>query len=468
MIELTAGEITRECGGHMTSGMSNMTAFTGISTDSRTTNVGDLFIAFPGAQTDGRAHIEQAVDRGAMGIIAQPDEAFPFLKTIPEMYTHITLIEVDDALKAYQDIARLIRRKTEARVVAVTGSAGKTTTKDMIASILSFTGPTVAASGNFNNELGLPATFTAVEEDTKFIVVEMGMRGPGQITELMTIARPHTGVITNIGDSHMELLGSRDNIAAAKAEMAEAMTEKTTLVLNSDDPYTPKIKAKTTATLITFGPAADVTVGDIGLDEMARASFTIRAVLAGQPLEMPVTLPVPGAHNVMNALAAAAAALSVGAAPSDVIAGLAAVTPSANRMAVLVNAGGTTILNDTYNASPAAMEAALATLAALRGSRKIAVLGDMLELGDISEAAHQAVGGLCAANSVDMLLVLGDNAAVVAAGATAGGLAPGAVFAPQSLEEACEILKRELGEGDVVLVKASRALGLERIVECIK
>ncbi len=468
MIELTAGEITRECGGRMTSGMSDMTAFTGISTDSRTTNVGDLFIAFPGSRTDGRAHIEQAVDRGAMGIIAQPDEAFPFLKTIPEMYIYITLIEVDYALKAYQAIARLIRRKTEARVVAVTGSAGKTTTKDMIAAILSFTGPTVSAAGNFNNEYGLPMTFTTVEADTKFIVVEMGMRGSGQITELMGIARPHTGVITNIGDSHVERLGSRDNIAAAKAEMAEAMPEKTTLVLNSNDPYTPKIKVKTAATVITFGPQADVTATDIVLDTAARASFTIKAKVDGQQQVMPIVLPVPGAHNVMNALAAAAAALSVGAAPSDVIAGLAGVTPSANRLAVLTTAGGATILNDTYNASPAAMAAALATLAALEGGRKIAVLGDMLELGDLAESAHTEVGGICAANGVDMLLVLGDNATFVAAGATAGGLSPGVIFSPESLDEACDILKRELGEGDVVLVKASRALGLERIVECIR
>lgn len=468
MIELTAGEITRECGGRMASGMSDLTAFTGISTDSRDVNVGDIFIAFTGVKTDGRAYVEQAVDRGAMGIIAQPDEAYPFLKTIPEMYTYITLIEVDDALVAYQQIARLLRRKSRARVVAVTGSVGKTTTKDMVASILSKTGQTVASTANFNNEYGLPATFTAVEESTDFVVVEMGMRGKGQIAELMAIARPHAGVITNVGVSHYELLGSEDNIAEAKSEMAANLGDQATLVLNADDPYTPLMKQKTKANVVTFGSRADVRADDVVFDDLARASFTIKTTVDGKALSIPVALPVSGRYNVSNALAAAAVSLAIGVVPSDVVAGLASATPSANRMAVLKTAVGVIILNDTYNASPASVRAALETLAAVKGGRKIAVLGEMLELGELSTAAHSAVGRLCAENGVDRLVVVGKRAADIAAGAADAGMSPDAIFRVESADEAGAILTSKMGEGDVVLVKASRALGLERIVECIK
>jgi UDP-N-acetylmuramoyl-tripeptide--D-alanyl-D-alanine ligase len=468
MIEITAGEIERECGGRMTSGMSELTTFTGIATDSRAVGVGDIFIAFRGVKTDGRAHIEQAVDRGAMCIIAEPDDAFPFLKTIPEMYVYITLIEVDDVLAAYQQIAKLIRRKSRARVIGVTGSTGKTTTKDMLAAILGQTGRAVASEENFNNEYGLPATFTQVEATTEFVVVEMGMRGIGQLAQLMSIARPHVGVITNVGVSHYELLGSEDKIAQAKSEMASGLTDKSFLVLNADDPYTPLMRQKTAAKVITFGAKGDVAATDVTYDELARASFIIKAKVDGEILSMPVTLPMSGAYNVGNALAATAAALAAGAAPSDIIAGLAKATPSSNRMAVLKTPGGATILNDTYNASPASMRAALETLAAMRGGRKVAVLGDMLELGTLSDAAHEAVGRLCADNGVELLITTGQGAAGIAAAAAAAGLAPGAVHRTDNADDACAALERELKSDDVVLIKASRALGLERIVECIK
>lgn len=468
MIELTAGEIARECGGRMTSGMSDLTTFTGLATDSREVNVGDIFIAFAGVKTDGRAYIEQAVDRGAMCIVAEPDDRFPFLKVIPENYVYITLIEVDSALAAYQSIARLIRRKSRAKVVAVTGSAGKTTTKDMIAAILSKTGRTVASEENFNNEYGLPATFTNVDETTEFVVVEMGMRGMGQISELMSIARPHVGVITNVGSSHYELLGSEDNIAAAKAEMAADLGDKSTLVLNADDPYTPLMKQKTAAHVVTFGANADVRAVDIAFDEVVRPSFTLVAAVDGEEYDIPVTLSMPGAHNIGNALAAAAAALSAGAAPSDVAAGLAGASPSANRMAILETPLGATVLNDTYNASPASMKAALETLAAMTGDRKVAVLGDMLELGSLSDEAHREIGRRCAETGVGLLITTGDRAKGIAGAAEAAGMKPGTVRVTETADEAGAELLLELKEGDVVLIKASRALGLERIVECIK
>ena len=469
MIPIKAGELARECAGRMTSGLTEDAVFDTVSTDSRTVPPGALFVALPGDQYDGRAHIEEAIDRGAMGIVAVPDNKYSFIKRIPEDYFHITLIEVDDALRAYQAIAKAARRRFSATVIAVTGSTGKTTTKEMIAAVLSSRGKTFASPENENNEIGLPAAILKVDEDTQFLVLEMGMRGTGQIAELVAVARPHIGVITNVGVTHYELLGSEQGIAEAKAELAEGLTAKGTLIINADDKWSGLMKDKTRARVVTFGThEADVTADGIRLDKDARASFTVRAALTGEKISFAVALTIPGEHNVANALAAAATGLLLEVEPHGIAAGLSAVSSPINRLEVIQSSRGYTVINDSYNASPTSMEAAIKTLADTTADRRVAILGDMLELGEVSAVAHEAAGRLCAGSGVDFLYAVGERAKGIAEAAVDAGMPTEHVVIVGTVDSACDRLGKELQSGDTILVKASRALGFERIVECIR
>ncbi|MFA5867530.1 MAG: UDP-N-acetylmuramoyl-tripeptide--D-alanyl-D-alanine ligase [Actinomycetota bacterium] len=469
MIELSVEEMARATGGDTEAGLSDLATFASVSTDSRTVKPGDLFVALRGEHYDGHDFLTSVVDKGAMGIVAARDATNPFLKRIPKQFMHITLIRVDDTLKAYQEIARIAARKLSAKVVAVTGSTGKTTTKDMIASILRGLGKTTASAENFNNEVGLPATILTADEDTEFMVLEMGMRGPGQIAELARIAKPHVGVITNIGLTHLELLGSEENIAMAKTELAAGVRPAGTIVVNAGDAWVDKVAGASVAKVITFGAGkgADVRAEDIVLDERVRASFTVIAKIEGVGYEFPVRLAVPGRHNVENALAAAAACLALGAPEQVIVEGLANARISLNRMSFIDCDSGILIINDTYNASPASVKAALETLAAAAGTRKIAVLGDMLELGDASKEAHLETGRRAAA-AADIMFAVGELAQTIAEGAREAGMPADAVICFGDTDEAAARLRDEMKKGDVVLVKASRALRFERIVECIK
>lgn len=469
MIELSVEEIARATGGDVESGLSDIAIFASVSTDSRTVEPGDLFVALRGENYDGHDFLTSAVDKGAMGIVAARDATNPFLKRIPKQYMHVTLIRVDDTLKAFQEIARIAARKIGAKVVAVTGSTGKTTTKDMIASVLRGLGKTAASAENFNNEVGLPATILAADADTGYMVLEMGMRGIGQIAELTRIAKPHIGVITNVGLTHIELLGSEENIAAAKAELAAGVRPTGTVVVNAGDAWTGRVRGESAAKVLTFGvePAADVRAEDIVMDNRARASFTVKSAVDGKASEFTVKLTIPGRHNVENALAAAAACLALGAPASKVAKGLENADISAKRMNFIESMSGVLIIDDTYNASPTSVKAALETLKAASGDRKIAVLGDMLELGEASKEAHLEAGRRSAA-AADILIAAGELAEAIAKGARQAGMSADAVMYFADAEEAMAELKAEIKKGDVVLVKASRALKFERIVECIK
>lgn len=470
MIDLSVGEINRAIGGETESGLSDIATFASISTDSRTVKPGDLFIALRGNNFDGHNFLTTAVDKGAMGIIAARDAANPFLKRIPKQYLHVTLIRVDDTLKAYHNIARLACRKIGAKVVAVTGSTGKTTTKDMIGSVLSQIGKTAASAENFNNEYGLPATILSADSDTEFMVLEMGMRGAGQIADLARIARPHVGVITNVGLTHYELLGSAANIAAAKAELAAGVRENGTVVLNALDSWTESIKKKSKAGIVTFGLAKDADVRGINviLDEQVRASFDVTASVRGLKTKFGVKLTIPGEHNIENALAAAAACLALEI-PADAIAqGLANTAASPNRMSFIKSSSGFIVVNDTYNASPSSMTAAISTLKAAAGRRKIAVLGNMMELGEASGQAHKDVGRAAAEAGVDLLIAIGDLAKGITEGARAAGMPEESIMYLENKDLAADTLKAKAKPGDIVLVKASRAMEFERIVECIK
>ncbi|MGH3342588.1 MAG: UDP-N-acetylmuramoyl-tripeptide--D-alanyl-D-alanine ligase, partial [Carbonactinosporaceae bacterium] len=352
-------------------------------------------------------------------------------------------------------------------VVGVTGSSGKTGTKDLLAQVLSGLGPTVAAQGSYNNEIGLPLTALRADQGTRHLVVEMGARGSGHISYLCGIAPPRVGVVLNVGTAHLGEFGSRGGIARAKAELVEALPAGGLAVLNADDPLALGMAARSCARVLTFGssPRADVSAGEITLDRLGRATFTMTTPEGSAP----VRLLLHGAHQVGNALAAACVARELGMSVDRVADALGrARTLSPWRMEVTERPDGVTVVNDAYNANPESMRAALQALTAMaRGRRTWAVLGEMRELGETSAAAHVALGREAARLGVARLVAVGDGAAGVCEGANGEG--PGnarPVFVPD-VEAAVALLESETLPGDIVLVKASRAAGLERVAEAL-
>jgi UDP-N-acetylmuramoyl-tripeptide--D-alanyl-D-alanine ligase len=321
-----------------------------------------------------------------------------------------------------------------------------------------------STEGNRNNELGVPLTVLDAGTETEALIVEMGMRGEGQIAELCRIARPTLGLVTNIGTSHMELLGSQAAIAEAKGELIEAIPADGAVFLNGDDPHTDALADRASAPVTRYGlnDCCDVSAADIILDDESKASFT----LVSPQGSVPVSLAVPGRHNVYNALAAAAVALRLAVPLSDVAEGLGRATLTGMRMEVFTVASGVVVINDAYNANPTSMRAAIETLETMKAQgRRVAVLGDMGELGNLSEIAHLEIGEHVAAHGIDVLVVVGRRARRIGEGARAAGMSPEMVRPCATPEEAVEVLDDILEPGDVVLVKASRSMRLETVVE---
>ena len=322
----------------------------------------------------------------------------------------------------------------------------------------------VATAGNRNNELGVPLTLLEAGASTEVLVVEMGMRGLGQIAHLCEIAGPTMGLITNVGASHIELLGSQEGVVQAKGELVSCLGPAGAAFLNGDDEYSKTIAATSPAPVTLYGlsPECAVRADDIELDAESRASFTL---VAGG-VSTPVTLPVPGRHNVYNALAAAAVALHLGVPAESIAQGLASADLTGMRMQVFSTAAGVTVVNDAYNANPSSMRAALETLAAMRvDGRRVAVLGDMAELGSLTELAHFQLGEVVARLGIDELVTVGPRALRIAEGALAEGMASGSVHSVASTAEACDVAAPLASPGDTVLVKASRVMGLEAVVD---
>jgi UDP-N-acetylmuramoyl-tripeptide--D-alanyl-D-alanine ligase len=345
--------------------------------------------------------------------------------------------------------------------LAITGSSGKTSTKDLLGQVLAAAGPTVSPPGSYNNDIGLPLTVLSADAQTRFLVLEMGARGPGHIARLCRVARPRVGVVLNVGSAHLGEFGSADGIAAAKGELVEALPENGTAVLNADDPRVIGMAPRTVARVLRTGRGEDAAVRavDVTLDETARPRFTL--VAGGE--QHRVSLQVVGEHQVANALSAAGAALAAGMPAADVAAGLSAAVPLSRwRMEVSRRDDGVTVVNDAYNANPESMRAALAALAGLSATRRIAVLGGMAELGPDAAAAHESLGRDAAAAGVDLVVAVGADAVGIADGAAAAGRRPGeeSVHVPDRAT-AHELLSEVLRPGDVVLVKASRSYGLE-------
>jgi UDP-N-acetylmuramoyl-tripeptide--D-alanyl-D-alanine ligase len=458
MIEMRLADVAAVTGGrlHRASGQERVTA---VEFDSRAIAPGGLFVALPGERVDGHAYAPAAIAAGAAGVLAGREVDAPAVIAPPVARQSGTYLDESDhdgagaaVLSALAALAgHAVRALPATTVVGVTGSSGKTSTKDLLAAVLAPLGPTVAPPGSFNNELGLPWTALRADAGTRHLVLEFSARGAGHIARLAAVAPPRIGVVLNVGRAHLGEFGSVGAIAQAKGELVEALPADGIAVLNADDPLVAAMAARTAARVVTFGRTdAQVRAEDVRLDG-GRARFTLVAP-AGRA---PVALRLVGEHHVGNALAAAAVALELGGTPEGVAAALSAAVPASKwRMEVTDRADGLTVVNDAYNSNPESMRAALAALAALGGGtrRTWAVLGRMAEQGDETGAVHAEIAAAVRELGIDRLVAV----------ATADY--PGAEHAAD-VDEALELLRAEAGPGDVVLVKASRAVGLERVAD---
>ncbi len=415
--------------------------------DSRSPVPGGLFVAVVGDRVDGHDFVD-----GAHAVLGSRPTGVPG-------------VLVDDPVLALGRLARHVLDRLDARVVALTGSQGKTGTKDYLAHVLAAAGPTVATSGNYNNELGVPLTVLRAQPGTEFLVVEMGARGIGHIGYLCEIAPPSVAAVINVGTAHIGEFGSREAIAVAKGEILEALPADGTAVVNADDDLTAAMAGRTRARVLTFGTNGDVSWRGLELDDLGRPSFELG--YAGE--WHPVRLGQVGAHQVENAAAAAAMAIALGLAPTRVAAALSAAESASRwRMETRERADGLIVVNDAYNANPASMAAALDALVAIgrrRERRTVAVLGEMKELGDDALEAHRGVGRTAADLGVDLVVVVGEPARGIAEGATGTPGWTGEAIFTAGRDEALDWVRENVAAADVVLVKASRGAALELIAD---
>lgn len=488
MIALTLAAVAEITHGRLTEAADPHARVTGfVEFDSRKVTPGGLFVALPGERVDGHDYAHAAVEKGAVAVLAarELDTAAVIVPSADDSDEAVFDAVVTAMSALAQAVATLLVKDEDLTIVGVTGSAGKTSTKDLMAAIFSGAGPTIAPPGSFNNEIGHPYTVLRCAEETKYLIAEMSARGIGHIAHLATIAAPKIGVVLNVGSAHLGEFGSRENIAVAKGELVEALpaaADGGVAVLNADDPFVAAMAPRTQAKVVTYSTAtpaasgADYVASDIQLDDVARASFILHHP-HGDPVA--VKLQVFGAHQVSNATAAAAAAIEAGLDPALVAQRLSEHrAASAHRMDVTTRADGTTIINDSYNANPESMRAAVAALAytasAKPGARAIAVLGEMGELGDDGVTAHAELGELLAKFNVTHLITVGGgelNRATADAAAAGGVYTTDAADIATAVEAVTDVLRSRPDDpghtGDVVLVKASNAAGLWRVAEAM-
>ena len=431
------------------------TVFRNVCTDTRKMTDGALFVALKGENFNGEDFLQQAANGGATGVVVSEDCPAAAYADI-----NAAVFVVKNTLAAYQLLAAAHRKKFAVPIIAVTGSNGKTTTKDLTAAALSSLGNILKTAANFNNEIGLPLTLLQLNDSHKAAVVEMGMRGLGQIAALMKIAAPTVGIVTNVGEVHAEILGSIDNIAKAKGEMAENLSVGGLIVLNADDSrvLAMKDKAKAGVNIVTYGidNAADVHGGNLKTTN-GKTSFTAQCFGQSFAFEIPLL----GKHNVTNALAAIAVAIKCGVSPANINAGFASMTVTKMRFEQ-IEMNGATVINDAYNAAPASTKAAIDTVAAIAGDKvKIAVLGDMLELGELAESGHREVGARLAQKKFAALITYGELAQFIADEAEKGGVQ---TFRAATHAEAAAQLKKLWQKNAVILLKGSRGMKMEKIL----
>ncbi len=464
MIAMTLAQVSTAVNGRCTDEVDLSTTVTGkVVHDSRLVSPGDLFVAIKGENFDGHDFVDTALEMGAVAaIVEQAADASP----APAGMGAGARIVVEDTLIAVGLLANaVLALRPELTVIALTGSSGKTSTKDILGQVLASARSTVWPSGSFNNELGLPMTVLTIDEGTADLVLEMGARGIGHIATLCRIATPSIAVVLNVGSAHIGEFGSRDAIAQAKGEIVEALSSAGTAVLNSDDPLVVAMAGRTGATVRWFGSGAqaDVQVVDVELDAGANVFMTLRI----DEHQRSFRLPLRGAHQALNAAAAAAAATAAGMSAAQVFDALEQVGPQSRwRMEVCQALDGTVIVNDAYNANPESMAVALRALAAMGvGKTTWAVLGEMRELGPESMMAHDEVGRLAVRLGIDNLVGIGEPCRPMVLGAASEGYYGGEAYYAAGTQEAREYLLRSVAPGDVVLLKASRGVALEVLAE---
>ncbi len=490
MIELSLAEIAEIVGGRLADLSAEDAArirVTGtVEFDSRAVTPGGLFLALPGARSDGHAFAATAVAAGAVAVLAARPVGVPAIVVDPVgpdpgsdgtagVLEHDTDGSGAAVLGALARLAAAVAAELVAgglTIVGITGSSGKTSTKDLIAAVLAPLGEVIAPPGSFNNELGHPWTVLRATESTNFLVLEMSARHPGNIAALARIAPPSIAAVLNVGTAHLGEFGSREAIAATKSELPQAVPESGVVILNADDPVVAAMADTTAARVVRVGRGSetdglDVRAEDVTLDRLARPSFTLHAGAD----RVPVTLAVHGDHQVSNALTAAAVALECGATPDQVATALAAAGPvSRHRMQVSTRSDGVTVINDAYNANPDSMRAGLKALAWMaREGRSWAVLGEMAELGDDAITEHDRIGRLAVRLDVSRLIVVGSGRPMSAMlhGAVMEGSWGSEATPVADADAALAVLRAELRPGDVVLVKASNSAGLGALADAL-
>jgi UDP-N-acetylmuramoyl-tripeptide--D-alanyl-D-alanine ligase len=446
MIPLSLGEIAAAVGGTVDGDDTVMVTAPAVM-DGRQAEPGGLFLAFAGKHVDGHNYADQASRSGAAAVLGSRP-------------THLPTVVVEDTKAALQALAVHVvaRLRDELTVVGLTGSQGKTSTKDLLGAVLSAAAATTSTIGNLNNELGVPLTMLRADFATRFLVLEMGARHIGDIALLTSLVAPDIAVVLNVGHAHIGEFGSRDAIAKAKSELVQGLAPGGTAILNADDPRVLEMRSLTDGRVLTFGRSenADVRVLDLTLDRFGRPSFT----LSTPDASVHVALPIVGAHQAFNAAAAAAAGLAIEVPLDAAAASLATASLSKWRMEMRDLACGATLLNDSYNASPGSTRASLDALAAIEGRRRIAVIGEILELGDESEAEHRAAGEY-AGSRADIVVAVGENVRPLAVGAGARGVALA------NNDAAIDWLRDHLAPGDVVLIKASRGAHIDEVAAAL-
>ena len=423
-----------------------------ISTDSRTLKRGELFVALRGENFDGHNFVESAAKAGAAGAIVDST----WKGKVPENFA---LILAEDPLQAYQKLAANYRRSLSLKVVAITGSNGKTSTKDFAAAVLARGFRVTKTGGNFNNHVGLPRTILEATSQDEVAVWEIGMNHPGEVAALAKLAAPDVAILTNIGVAHIEFMGSREAIAVEKGALVEAVDAQGTVILNADDPFTASIAARARAKVILAG----TTAGMIRASEISQSGSGTDFTMLEGAHRCRAQLPVPGLHMVQNAMLAVAAGRVFGLSLEDCAAGLVAAPLTKARLQIK-EIHGVHFIDDTYNANPESMKAALRTLVELDADgKRIAVLGEMGELGSESERGHREVGETAATFGIDQLITIGDLGELIARAAQAGGLEK--TTAVRSTSEAAELLGEIAEPGDLILVKGSRSARTERVIE---
>ncbi len=460
MMKLTVEQILKAVAGQLIQGDLRQPV-KGVSTDSRTINPGELFIALKGERFDGHTFISESLVQKASALLvnekSNPRKLLPSESTIP-------LIQVNDTLHALGDLANAWMKQNRATVAAITGTNGKTSTREMTATVLGQRHHVLKPLHNWNNLIGLPLTLLRLEQHHEIAVMEMGMNRLGEIRRLSQIAQPHIGLITNISPVHLHYLKTLQNVAKAKGELFESLTADDYAVVNSDDPLIVELAQRSGAKKITYGlnPNAQITATDISTSSRNETCF----ILKRAPESIPIALKTPGTHTVYNALAAAAIATHFGLSLKTIKEGLEQFVAFPGRMETIPLANSVTLINDTYNANPLSMDRALKTLVQISGTgRSIAVLGDMLELGESSHHFHQQVGALISELNLAAVFLMGPHAPLVAESARARGTPPEVLHIAENHEEVARQLDQYVQAHDVILFKGSRGMQIENCLE---